>query len=271
MRDINGQSKVDRDLATCKYIIEEQNQAALIVIDGFVGSGKTSIAVNMAERYQGGPLDYSCQYANGAEEFITKIVECKKKNKGVIVFDEASDFGSRSAMTGLNRRVNEVFNQYRAFRILVIICLPSISFIDRQIFRKGVLRMLYHIRRKKQGKYAEAVCYSATQTEWILYKMGRFKANLELAYSSQRRCYIVRFPPLTKAKDDKLTEITIGKKIERIQSLTKYANRKELAQQIGRSEWWINKKIKELNLKPAMKKGKREFYDKSVIKDLEAA
>lgn len=269
MIEYKSQELITRDLNNFHRLIFQDNEAALIVIDGFVGSGKTSIAYNLAERFQqNGPIDLNIQYANGSEEFIKKIVQCKEQNKEVIIFDEASDFGTRSSMTGLNRRVNEVFNQYRAFKILVIMCLPSVSFIDRQLFRKGVFRLLIHINKKVNGKYAICKVYSAVQTEFILLRMSKFKANIEIAYNSQKSLYKVEFPPLCAEDDKKLAKLSIKSKVERITDITGYITYKTIAQKLGRSQIWARQKIKSLTIKPERMLGQKKFFDVSVIEKL---
>lgn len=172
-----------------------KKKAGCLIIDGSVGEGKTTLAVHCAD-YLNGAYHYIAplkldpfvkfqgfyelkeenyiqlteQYGMGGEQFQEQLLNCAKKKYKVIIYDEAGDFARRGALTTLNQNLNRIFETYRTFKIILILCLPSVVTLDRDIFLKGVPRMLLHCQgRDSSAGFFKA--YSLKKLLWMLHDM----------------------------------------------------------------------------------------------------
>ena len=76
----------------------EMNKASMILIDGGVGEGKTTLAVHVLDSinalYGKKPLDLDAketpQYAMGGEDFLKKLVKCYERKLPCIIYDAVS-------------------------------------------------------------------------------------------------------------------------------------------------------------------------------------
>lgn len=149
-----------------------QKKASLLVIDGGVGEGKTTLGVECAlELASDLEQDFSIkdQVRMGGSDFLKGMAWCVKNKRNIIVYDEAGDFNTRSSLTYFNQSMNRVFETYRALGIIVILCLPSFADIDTSLMKKKIARGLIH-------------CYSRTSTYgnysvYSLWRMWYIKAK----------------------------------------------------------------------------------------------
>jgi hypothetical protein len=134
----------------------QQNFAAMIIIDGGVGQGKTTIAVEIADHINNGPIDFEEQLSMGGMDFQQKLEKCFLNKRKVLIYDEAGDFNRRSALTKFNSDINRIFETFRAFKIVIILILPFFNNLDEQIFYKEIPRILIHVhsRNPRYGKYS---------------------------------------------------------------------------------------------------------------------
>src|SRR4030042_1914657 len=144
-----------------------KGKAASILLDGGLGEGKTTLAVLIADTLNADrqlrpiSLDpaYHPQIAMGSGEFKKNLLICAKEKLPVLIYDEAGDFNTRGFISKLNRELYRTFNIYRAFKVIVIICLPAMTDLDGGIFKLNVIRFGLHLRgsNEKRGKFN---CYS---------------------------------------------------------------------------------------------------------------
>jgi cytidylate kinase len=92
-----------------------------MIIDGYQGEGKSTLAVEIAEEYQAKDLDFAKQYAVGSDDFKNKFEDCITHGLNVIIYDEAGDFDKYSVMTKQNKMLATFLKTFRVYKILVML------------------------------------------------------------------------------------------------------------------------------------------------------
>lgn len=244
-------------------------KASLIVIDGEVGSGKTTLAVEIADYVNKSPIVFQEQLAMGGGDFKTKLALCFDKQRVVIIYDEAGDFNSRGALTKFNQQINRVFELYRAFKILVILCLPDFAVLDKSLLKKGIPRMLINCygRRKNYGKFR---VYSLPRMFYLLHWRSKVVVPMD-AYKYQSPNYYGLFKDLNPERAEALEKFSIEGKLDIVTggkpkgSITK----KYLAKEVQMSVEWVKQKLTKLKIKPIKKVGRCNYYAPEVLEILE--
>jgi hypothetical protein len=149
---------LDLNISGCITRVNNK-KASLVVIDGGVGEGKTTLATEIAQRIAfnlNQEFDISKQVKMGGREFLEGLQWCSKNGRRIIVYDEAGDFNTRASLTYFNQTLNRVFETYRALKIIVILSLPCFSDLDTSLMKKKISRFLVHTygRNNKQGNYS---------------------------------------------------------------------------------------------------------------------
>lgn len=249
--------------------VNQDNKAALIIIDGGVGEGKTTLAINIMDYLNskhGLPLvDLSLtgvkQLAMGGEDFSKKLLLCQAFGLPVETYDEAGDFNKRGSLTRFNALINRTFETYRAFKVIVILVLPSFSVLDQEIFDKNIPRLLIrvHSRSKNQGN---GKAFSLYRMLYIREKMKKLTVKTQ-AYGLVDPNFHIHFKDLSPERSKQLDILSTKGKLKELkgaeikyEGLLSYS---DLARKIGRSERWIKKVISELKIK-SVKQFERRYY-----------
>lgn len=255
-----------RDLDNLKKRIKGK-KASMIVIDGGVGEGKTTLAVQIAKTYQGGKFNLQKQYAIGGDQFQEKLIMCYDSGLIVIIYDEAGDFNTRGALTSFNQMLNRVFDTFRAFEILVILVLPSFHVLDSPLFDKRIPRMLIHCLNRT-GKSGNFKVYSLYRMYYLRDKIKKYIVP-GFAYSGTTANYRGHFLDLPKKESEELAKISIeGKKQIVSQGILKnkgLVNYNDIARKTNRSVIWVRRKVSELNISAVQKYKKSKYFNKEVI------
>ena len=260
---------LDKSIADLKDRIKKK-KASMIVIDGGVGEGKTTLAVEVAEAYQGKPLDFKRQYAMGGDDFQEKLVICYDSKLDVLIYDEAGDFNTRGALTGFNQMLNRVFDTFRAFKILVILVLPNFAVLDNPLFDKRIPRMLIHCHNRsiRQGEFS---VYSLYRMYYLKHKIKKYIVPA-YAYTGTTPNYRGHFLDLSPNKSIELEKISIeGKKNivnENILKNRGLMNYKDLARKLGKSVVWVRMQIKKKGIKESKIYKRSYYFDKGVYERL---
>ena len=195
----------------------ENNKASLIIIDGGLGEGKTTLAVEVAD-YENSikslpeiDLD-GPQLAMGGVQFLKKIRLCYERKLPAIIYDEAGDFGRRGALTQFNSMINRTFETFRAFKILVILVLPNFIVLDQQILDKQIPRLFLHLkhRSKNQGNFYG---YSLYRILLLNYYMSKTKMK-NYVYHKVQANIRGHFQNLTPERCITLDKISTKNKLE---------------------------------------------------------
>jgi hypothetical protein len=275
--------KIDLDDLKQRTLIE--NKASMLIIDGLIGLGKTTLASHCADYLNGGYeqvtkrkfkvikeklIDLQKQLALGGNDFAKKLRICHEEGFVVLIYDEAGDFNSRGALTKFNAMVNRVFEVFRAFKVIVILCLPSFTSLDKSLITKGVPRLLIHITDRNQD-YGDYKVYSLWHIHYLLDKMKKLVVKTDSFRLTQpvKRGHFLDLPN-ERAKE--LDEISTKSKLEtledveiKIDGLFCY---NDLAKRLGRSISWISKAMNKLHI-PAKKVWKnRKYFDDNALEVL---
>jgi len=258
----------------------ENKRASMIVIDGAVGTGKTTLAVEIMDYINSktgkdkvilNPKEHP-QIALGGKEFIGCFNKCYKEGYKVLTYDEGGDFSKRGAITKLNRTLNRAFETYRGFKILVIICLPNFSILDSLLFENEIPRLLVHItdRSKYQGEY---FLYSLSQMNWLRYWFNKLNvATRKKAFSyvlPNAKGHFKNLPPMREKELDKLStagKSKVWKETEiQLEGLYSY---KELAKALNITHQHVRTKVNKLKIKHVRMIDRVKYFDKSVFDKL---
>ena len=247
-------------------------KASLIVIDGGVGEGKTTLGTICAKELA---LEMSQEFSikdqvrQGGADFLKGMDWCVKNKRNVIVYDEAGDFNTRASLTYFNQNMNRVFETYRALKIIVILCLPSFSDIDKSLMKKKIARMLIHCyaRNNHYGNYR---VYSLWRM-WYLHAKFVKVTVPDDAFRMVHPNFFGRFRDLNPVDADELEGLSIaGKKDIIRQSMLKdrgLINIKEIAQKTGYSIETIRRYVKAKKLK-GEKSGATLYYHKEIVENI---
>lgn len=253
--------------------IYNKRKASLIIIDGFQGEGKSTLAVQIAEYYQQQDFDFENQIAVGGKQFQEKFDVCIEKGYKVMIYDEAGDFDKYSTYTDFNKTMSQFFRMFRTYKILVILVLPNFNDLDPRLFKNGVPRLLLHCYGK--ASIGNFKAYGLWRMEHLRLKL-KILSNKVLPqeiFKYVRPNFKGEFFDLPKEKALLLDKIsTEGKSDIRLQTRIKDSGLitiKQIANTLGRSILWVKQKISKKEIKPALIYKRTNFYDKDIIETLE--
>lgn len=248
-----------------------KDKAALIIIDGAVGEGKSTLAVHIANYVNSlhnlKPISlkpkYHPQYAMGGENFLDQFPKCFDDKLPSIIYDEAGDFNKRGSLTRFNATINRVFETFRAFKILVILCLPSFSILDNELLLKGIPQLLIHTR-DRNDKWGNYQAYSLYRMYYVKEKMKKLIVK-PFAYNITKENLHGHFKNLDETYRKQLDHLsTSGKKniLQKsqinVQGLMDY---KTMASKLGLSHFTLRAKVGELKIKPAKVINRVRYFD----------
>lgn len=153
----------------------KNNKNCIMAIVGGTGSGKSYTALALAEMLnppvydkkgklikKGFSIDQVVFHGN---EFL-KLVRSDMDKGSVIIFDEAGiDMQSRSFMTFLNKTLSAVMQTVRYKNHIIILTVPEISFVDKQIRNLlHVLLVTAGINKRARINYVKPYLISTAKT-----------------------------------------------------------------------------------------------------------
>jgi len=264
----------------------DNRKASCCVIDGTMGEGKTTFAVECAEYiakskkgiiakvknegyyfYKDKDVQLAKQLSMGGEQFQEKLQLCKDSNLLVLIYDEAGDFSKRGAISSFNQRLNRIFQTFRAFKLLVIICLPSFNILDNEIFNQGVPRILFncHDRNNKQGNIRG---YGLEEMFYLKHYMRSEVVPMK-AYKKVNPNFRGHFLDLPSSISKELDKISTEAKSETLSSnilknkgLVSYY---DIAKRLNKSPHTISLAIKKINVKPTIKYKQKNYFEGEAI------
>lgn len=257
----------------------QKRKASLVVIDGSVGEGKTSLGTHLGDyiniRYGNGkPLDFKGpQMAMGGKEFGEKLLVCHDQKLLVIIYDEAGDLDKKTTLTRFNRNLMRIFEMYRGFRILVILCLPRFYKLENELLDLGIWRMTIHCedRTERQGNFR---VFDIEQTYYIKHYAQKIIVKPK-CYDFGMSSFQGHFLDLPPERSKELDAISVAaKRRETKKTVYDVKDRltlEQVAKHFGKSTRWVLKVIKELGEEPDVKLFERKkWYKKDVLKQIEA-
>ena len=252
-----------------------RNKASLIIIDGGLGEGKTTLGIHLADLYQGSEINLAVQYAMGGDDFRKKIELCASMGYGVIVYDESGDFGKRGALSKFNATLVRLFDTFRVYRVLVILILPLFNYLDNTLFDKQIPRLLLHCHSRDNSKgYYKA--YSLRRMFYLKDKMSKLLLKptaYTKVYPNFYGSFYGLYPERAKIVDE------LGSKYKRkinnplnrpdpMATGMKHFTRNQVAEIFKVSPDWVKWQVKKGALVSVGKKGKANIYSASNVKEV---
>lgn len=251
----------------------DNNKAAMIIIDGGVGEGKTTLGVHVMDYinyiYGFPPVDIEKQeqLGMGGAHFLKNMRKCFDKKLPCVGYDEAGDFSKRGALTRFNAMLNRTFETFRAFKCIVVVMLPNMDVLDKQIFDNQIPRFFLHLkgRTKKTGNYYG---YSLYRTLLLKARMAKLKLK-NFAYMTVHANIWGHFKDLDPARSKQLDKVSTKSKLGilrrsevKIEGLLTYA---EMATKLMKSVSWTRHTVNDLKLKPNRTIRQQKYFKQDVL------
>lgn len=244
--------------------------STVFVIDGDVGSGKTTFAVLFGDMCHGQPIDLKKNLALGGEDFQVKLLKTHERAEHVLVYDEAGDFNRRAAMTKFNREMNRLFEMSRALKILVIIVLPRFYILDKQFFELNQIRGVFHIHSREKSR-ASWTAYTTSQAMYIK-KWAEKLTVPQTAYRYGNPIAKGNFYDLEPERSRELEKISIEAKKDAISEMfvkKERLSKEEIAKHYNFSISWVEARLREIDDIDSLKVGRKLFYHKNTLKKID--
>ena len=179
-----------------------------IIIDGPVGSGKTTLSFQCA-RYFDPTFDLS-RVVFGVDDFLKVLVNATPGQ--AVVFDEAIIVNSRSALTEFNKKVIIAMTQIRSKGLYIFFNIPSLFDLDRNLVlnRCHLLLHCYQDHFGDRGKY----CVFDKDKMKFLYLKGKRLYS----YAMPKANFVAKFTEyfyLDRIEYEKKKSLEIGKQAKR--------------------------------------------------------
>lgn len=251
----------------------EKGKASLIIVDGLQGEGKTTLAAQIGQyitqtRKQAFLLEV--QYSRGGKQFQERLAQCYVKKLPSLVYDEAGDFDRKSAVTKYNKDLNQVFQQFRTFKIIVICSLPHFKILDSDLFTNGIPRMLFHCV-SRNSQYGKIKIYSLKRMIQMMYLMKRKNIPPNEVYRKVYPNAIGFFKDFEPEMSKQLDVLSTTEKFRFLMEKQNKLTQEQLGEKLGRSKVWVGKMIKQKKLKESLVHKKKKFYDIKVFDKLDEA
>lgn len=258
------------NLKKFKQRVKKKNLASVVIIDGGLGLGKTTTAVQMASYIQGSPIDFKRQLALGGAELMEKLDICHKDKLPVLIYDEASDFNRRGALTKFNAKVNRVFDVCRSFKVIIIVVLPCVVVLDKDMFNKGIVRATFHVADKSIN-YNLVWAYSAYRSSYLIRDLKDSKKNpvLGKAYLKTHFNFDFRTYNLTEERAKELEKYSNNAKLKVLRNSTVrlqgLSNMDQLAEQLGMSKGWVALTLRSKKIPCKAVHHRVKYFDSSAL------
>lgn len=251
-------------------------KASLIIIDGFMGEGKTTLATHVADYFNMldgfPPIKFEEQLGQGGENFQEKLRVCYQRKLPTVIYDEAGDFNKRGAMTKFNSLLNRTFETYRAFRIIPILCLPSCESLDKEIYNKGIPRLLINVYDRNQN-YGNFRAWGYRDMGYLRAKMAKLVIKAQ-AYNMQIPNFYGHFYNLPEERRKELEKVTIGNKLELLRSSEIQAKGlydfTMLSNKVGRSKRYVKEIIAKKGIQSKELIQHKKYFDEQALIKLQA-
>ena len=256
---------LDREIKIAKQRVQVENKPCGVIVVSPPGRGKTTLAIHIAETYEGKKINFKEYLANGFEDFNRVLAGARYKDDvGVVIYDEGGDVDKRRFMSDTNFKIRRILQLARGFKKFLILCIQDFSLLDESVLNTEVFQFLVFIPWRG-AKHANYSCYSLNRMFWILYRMKNLK-NKSWAYRLVTPNYRGQFWNLSPSRADELETYSLGAKDTMLDAIggieSKYEDKKTIMQITGRSIGWVYTKLKEKGVKPLKEVKGKSVYPK---------
>lgn len=262
---------LDRELKIAKQRVQVENKPCGVIVVSPPGRGKTTLAIHIAETYEGKKINFKDYLANGFEDFNRVLAGARYKDDvGVVIYDEGGDVDKRRFMSDTNFKIRRILQLARGFKKFLILCIQDFSLLDESVLNTEVFQFLVFIPWRG-ANYANYSCYSLNRMFWILYRMKNLK-NKSWGYRLVTPNYRGQFWNLSPSRADELEIYSLGAKDTMLDAIggieSKYEDKKTIMQITGRSIGWVYTKLKEKGVKPLKEVKGKSVYPKGTAEVL---
>lgn len=267
-------NKLDDNIKNLQARIDNR-KAALIIIDGGLGEGKTTLMIHVLDyinKLNGlNPIEIDGpQLSMGGVDFLKKMRVCFEKGLPCIGYDEAGDFSRRGSLSGFNAMLNRTFETFRAFKCIVVLALPAFWVLDNDLIDKNIPRLLLHLkgRSRRQGNYYG---YSLYRIHLLKYRMSKSKIK-NSAYIVIKPNFYGHFIDLDTERSIKLDKLSSKNKIEILRKsevkIEGLLTSHELSTKLFKSLPWVYATLRKLKLKPIRTINRVKYYNVDTLNAL---
>lgn len=160
-------SNFDFIMPRVSHKVAHRRSDMFIIIDGPVGSGKTTLSFQCARYFD--PTFCLERVVFSVDDFLTALVKAEPGQ--AVVFDEAIIVNSRSALTDFNKKVIVAMTQIRSKGLYIFFNIPSVFDLDRNLVlnRCHLLLHCYQDHFGDRGKF----CVFDKDKMKLLYLKGK--------------------------------------------------------------------------------------------------
>lgn len=270
-------AKLAENIRDIYYRVKKTNKGGAIIIDGGIGEGKTTLGVEVADyinELDGKPpivinKKEGFQIGMGGVAFIRNLQRAFKEDMPCVIYDEGGDFNRRGALTQFNQMLNRIFETYRAFKVVVIICLPSFKSIDGSLLEKNIPRLLIHCEQRtlERGSFK---AYSLYRMFYVLDYMKKIKVP-SFAYQIVKPNFQGDFLNLTPERETALDLLSTTSKLKEAEiaeiKLDGLISAKDLSRKLAKSTAWVSLALRDLQIKPVRKISRMNYYQEELALD----
>lgn len=253
--------KLEENLKLQYARVHKHRKASLIIVDGGVGEGKTTLGVEMLDYFNklaGLPpasleIKDHPQIGIGGKEFMQNLRLCYSRKLPAVLYDEGGDFNRKGAISRFNQMIMRIFETFRGFKIIVILCLPNFAVLENDLYDAKIPRMLVHCQGRGDSHGTFKV-YSLRLIGWLRYWYEKLpKGSKHKSFARVSPNFWGHFHDLPRDRSAALDRLSTKGKIEvlteteiKAEGLVSY---QDLARKLNRSVSWVrqaclNNKIK---------------------------
>jgi len=165
-------------LPKVSHKVAHRRSDLFIIIDGPVGSGKTTLSFQCAKWFD--PTFNMSRVVFSADAFLKALVDATPGQ--AVVFDEAIIVNSRSALTEFNKKVIIAMTQIRSKGLYIFFNIPSLFDLDRNLVLNRS-HLLLHCFQNNFGDRGRFCVFDRDKMKMLylkgkrLYSYGYPKAN----------------------------------------------------------------------------------------------
>lgn len=121
--------------------------STMLLLDGVQGTGKTSLAIHILDHVEETIVDFTqpARLSMGGEDFVKNAMEAYNKGYKSVIYDEGADFSNMAQTTKFNNTLIQFFNKNRAFKLIVVLCLPYAYYLDPRLYAVANVAGCIHI------------------------------------------------------------------------------------------------------------------------------
>ena len=163
--------------------IPHRRSDLFIIIDGPVGSGKTTLSFQCARYFD--PTFNLSRVVFSVDDFLDALINAEPGQ--AVVFDEAIIVNSRSALTEFNKKVIIAMTQIRSKGLYIFFNIPSLFDLDRNLVLNRC-HLLLHCYQDSFGDRGKFCVFDKDKMKFLYLKGKRL-----YSYAQPKANFVARF------------------------------------------------------------------------------